>query len=148
MDFSCIYLSKYKKGKHKREYKIVNRKRWRFIIIDMHHLLLWKEVRGKEKKREKGNRERVRVSQSAATELLQTQPLGYLILHSSFFTLHLFSSLFVLHSSLFVLLFLLLLLLSQILRELKSCHIEELVERRYRFHQTRNEVGSRSLAIG
>ena len=62
-------------------------------------------------------------------------------LHSSFFTLHLFSSLF-------VLLFLLLLLLSQILRELKSCHIEELMERRYRFHQARNEVGSRTLAIG
>ena len=138
MDFSYIYLSKHrKKGKHKRGYKIVNRKRWRFIIIDMRHLLLWKEVRRKEKrkeKREKGKRERVkvkvkvRVRRSAATELLQTQPLGYLILHSSFFTLHLFSSLF-------VLLFLLLLLLSQILRELKSCHIEELVERRYRFHQ-------------
>ena len=62
-------------------------------------------------------------------------------LNSSFFTLHLFSSLF-------VLLFLLLLLLSQILRELKSCHIEELMERRYRFHQARNEVGSRTLAIG
>ena len=62
-------------------------------------------------------------------------------LHSSFFTLHLFSSLF-------LLLFLLLLLLSQILRELKSCHIEELMERRYRFHQARNEVGSRTLAIG
>ena len=62
-------------------------------------------------------------------------------LHSSLFTLHLFSSLF-------VLLFLLLLLLSQILRELKSCHIEELMERRYRFHQARNEVGSRTLAIG
>ena len=62
-------------------------------------------------------------------------------LHSSLFTLHLFSSLF-------LLLFLLLLLLSQILRELKSCHIEELMERRYRFHQARNEVGSRTLAIG
>jgi hypothetical protein len=104
--------------------------------------------RSEEKREEKGkgerkkeNRERVRVRQSAATELLQAQPLGYLILHSSFFTLHLFSSLF-------LLLFLLLLLLSQILRELKSCHIEELVKRRYRFHQARNEVGSRTLAIG
>ena len=59
------------------------------------------------------------------------------------------SSLFVLHSSLiFFTLHFLLLLLSQILRELKSCHIEELVERRYRFHQARNEVGSRTLAIG
>ena len=45
------------------------------------------------------------------------------------------STLGVFNSSLFVLHFLLLLLLSQILRELKSCHIEELVERRYRFHQ-------------
>ncbi len=145
MYFSYIYLSKYIKRKHKRGNKIVNRKRWRFIIIDMRHLLLWKEVRGKEKRKEKRERVkvkvRVRVRRSAATELLQTQPLGYLILHSSFFTLHLFSSLF-------VLLFLLLLLLSQILRELKSCHIEELVERRYRFHQARNEVGSRPLAIG
>ena len=100
MDFSCIYLSKYKKGKHKREYKIVNRKRWRFIIIDMRHLFIMerseekREEKGKGKrekgkgKREKENRERVRVRQSAATELLQTQPLGYLILHSSLFTLH------------------------------------------------------------
>ena len=89
MYFSCIYLSKHKKGKHKREYKIVNRKRWRFIIIDMRHLFIME--RSEEKREEKGkgkqgNRERVR--QSAATELLQTQPLGYLILHSSLFTLH------------------------------------------------------------
>ena len=74
-------------------YKIVNRKRWRFIIIDMRHLFIMerseekREEKGKGK-REKENRERVRVRQSAATELLQTQPLGYLILHSSLFTLH------------------------------------------------------------
>ena len=88
MNFSYIYLSKYK-----RENKIVNRKRWRFIIIDMRHLFIMerseekREEKGKGK-REKENRERVRVRRSAATELLQTQPLGYLILHSSLFTLH------------------------------------------------------------
>lgn len=54
MDFSCIYLSKYKKGKHKREYKIVNRKRWRFIIIDMHHLFIMERSEEKREEKEKG----------------------------------------------------------------------------------------------
>lgn len=141
MDFSCIYLSKYKKG-NIREYKIVNRKRWRFIIIDMRHLLLWKEVRRKEKRKGKKGKKGEGEGESEAkcsNRVAANSTLG--VFNSSLFPLHLFSSLF-------VLLFLLLLLLSQILRELKSCHIEEFVERRYRFHQTRNEVGSRTLAIG
>ena len=57
MDFSCIYLSKHKKGKHKREYKIVNRKRWRFIIIDMRHLFIMERSEEKREEKGKGKRE-------------------------------------------------------------------------------------------
>ena len=90
-----------------------------------------------ERKKEKGKQGKGEAK--CSNRVAANSTLG--VFNSSLFVLHLFSSLF-------VLIFLLLLLLSQILRELKSCHIEELVERRYRFHQARNEVGSRTLAIG
>jgi len=58
MVFSYIYLSKCRKRKHKRGYKIVNRKRWRFIIIDMRHLFIMERSEEKREEKGKGKREK------------------------------------------------------------------------------------------
>ena len=100
----------------------------------------------KREDKEKGKKGKGEGEAKCSNRVAANSTLG--VFNSSLFVLHSSLIFFTLRSSFFVLLFLLLLLLSQILRELKSCHIEELVERRYRFHQARNEVGSRPLAIG
>ena len=91
--------------------------------------------RSEEKREEKEKGKRVKGEDEAkcSNRVAANSTLG--VFNSSLFVLHSSLIFFTLHSSLFVLHFLLLLLLSQILRELKSCHIEELMERRNRFHQ-------------